>query len=273
MIRLVALELPEVASNQLAAWQQAITALPTYQERVAQAREQFSARNKTGNPVFRAVRGQLAAMCCGERRCAYCEDSCADEIEHVRPKALFPEEVFAWRNYIYACGPCNGIKRDNFPRLVGGVVRNVARGPKDPIVEPPQGVDLLLDPRVDEPAEVLMLDLSTGFILPRRSLDPLQRQRAEQTIEVLRLNRPGLMRARMREHRNYIARLARYIRMRDEDELADLDADVEDICRMGHPMVWNEIRRQQINHPGLHRLFVQAPEALAWAPRPHGAVD
>lgn len=41
-------------------------------------------------------------------------DSAADEVEHIAPKALFPERVFDWTNYIYACGPCNGPKSNRY---------------------------------------------------------------------------------------------------------------------------------------------------------------
>lgn len=273
MIRLVELDLPEATARQLAVWQAVIDGLPDFATKVAQADLQFKARNTGVNPVFREVRRHLDAMCCGERRCMYCEDSCADEVEHVRPKALFPELVFAWRNYIYACGPCNGIKRSNFPRLARDKVRNVARRRGDPIEPPPAGIDLLIDPRVDDPAEFFMLDLYTGVLLPRPSLFGLSRQRAEQTIEVLKLNRDVLLRARMQHCRNYLARLREYIHIRDEDPCGDADDYARSVCAMGHPMVWNEIRRQHAKHPALHGLFTRAPEALAWEPCPQGLAD
>lgn len=273
MIRLTERELAKAAATQLAAWQQAIDALPRYAERVERAGEQFRARNVASNPVFREVRAQLDAMCCGERRCVYCEDSCADEVEHVRPKALFPELVFAWANYIYACGPCNAIKRSNFPRLIGEVVRNVARRAVDPVEPPPAGIDRLIDPRAEDPSEFLTLDLETGVVVPRPGLTGLALHKAVQTIEVLRLNRDILKRARVQHRRSYVARLKEYIQVRDEDERADPEAHADEIRRMGHPMVWNEIRRQNEKYPGLHGLFVRAPEARDWEPRPQGVCD
>ena len=209
-------------------------------------------------------------MCCGERRCSYCEDSCADEVEHVRPKALFPEQVFLWLNYVYACGPCNGFKLNNYPRLVGTVERNLARRRFDPIVPPPPGVDLLIDPRAEDPAQYFVMDLQTGMIVPRNGLADIPLKKAQQTIAVLHLNRDLLRRARVQHVRNYVARLREYIRLRDEDECADAASYAASICMMGHPMVWNEIRRHQTNEPVLHRLFTRAPEALDWEPKPQG---
>lgn len=270
MIRLADLDLPEPTANQLTAWQTAIDRLPAYPDKVEQAQRQFKLRNKAMDPTFRTIREHLDALCYGERRCTYCEDSCADEVEHVRPKALFPEQVFVWRNYVYACGSCNGLKLNNYPRLIGAVERNLARRRSDPIVPPPPGIDLLIDPRVENPAEYFVMDLRTGMIVPRGVLGGIPRQKAEQTLNVLQLNRALLQRARKQQVRNYVARLREYIRLRDEDECADAEAYAESICTMGHPMVWNEIRRHQANEPALHRLFVQAPEALTWEPQPKG---
>jgi len=42
------------------------------------------------------------------------EDAPADEVEHHSPKDLYPELVFVWRNYLYACGPCNRRKNNHF---------------------------------------------------------------------------------------------------------------------------------------------------------------
>ena len=44
----------------------------------------------------------------------YCEDSVGDEVEHHRPKNLYPDHTFLWDNYLYACGPCNGPKNNRF---------------------------------------------------------------------------------------------------------------------------------------------------------------
>lgn len=269
MIRLIERDLPMAVARQLVAWQAGIDALPEYPARVEQAEIQFRARNRAENAVFREVRRHLDAMCCGERRCVYCEDSCADEVEHVRPKTLFPELVFAWRNYVYACGVCNGIKRSNFPRLVDDSVRNLARRPGDPIDPPPPGIDLLVDPRVDDPADFFVLDLDTGVLMPRPKLTGVPGQKAEQTIAVLRLNRDVLLRVRVQYRRNYLARLREYIALRDEGASADADEYARSICAMGHPMVWNEIRRQA-KHPLVRGLFERAHEALEWEPCPQG---
>lgn len=270
MIRLTDVPLPAETATQLDAWQRELDAMPDYAARVGAADERFKARNRAENRTFAVVRRHLDAMCYGERRCGYCEDSLADEVEHIRPKALFPEQAFVWRNYIYACGPCNGAKRGRFPRRVGTQVIDVARRRGEPVVAPASGIDVLLDPREDDPSHFFMLDLETGMIVARPRLDAWERQRAELTLEVLPLNRDVLLRARRQQCKNYVARLEQYVRLRDEDELADAEAYARDIRTMGHPMVWSEIRRHQARDSRFNRLFVRAPEALGWEPLPQG---
>ena len=92
----------------LAEYQRDVDARGTYRERVSRAKTRFSRYNRKTNPTFAAVQAKLVAMCGGTRRCMYCEDSVADEVEHFKPKDLYPDLVFAWRNYLYACGQCNG---------------------------------------------------------------------------------------------------------------------------------------------------------------------
>jgi uncharacterized protein (TIGR02646 family) len=270
MIRIPDLELPTTPAAQLIAWQREIDNIQTYAGQIDAAKHLFTTRNIKHNQTFSVVRRYLDALCFGERSCAYCERSMADEVEHVRPKSLFPGAVFVWRNYIYACGPCNGVKLNNYPRRIGGVICNVSRRRGEPIVPPPAGDDLLIDPRAEDPAEFLQLDLNTCQVIAVRGLDPSRAERAHQTIDTIGLNRPGLIKARGQHLQNYIARLQRYIFLRDHDEVADADAYAADIQTMGHPMVWNEMRRQYGKYSQLQRLFVQAPEALTWTPSIQG---
>ena len=72
-----------------------------------------SAQPEKETPPLRRCEPALSAMCHGPRRCMYCEDSAADEVEHFRPTDLYPEFVFAWMNYLYACGPCNVRKKNH----------------------------------------------------------------------------------------------------------------------------------------------------------------
>lgn len=100
--------LPRVHQDTLAEYQKDVDEKCSYTEQVKAAKTLFSSRNRKRNRTFAAVRKELAELCSGSRRCMYCEDSVADEVEHFRPKDLYPEVVFVWMNYLYACGQCNG---------------------------------------------------------------------------------------------------------------------------------------------------------------------
>jgi 5-methylcytosine-specific restriction endonuclease McrA len=106
MIRLAHIDLPPDIVKKLHGYQQAVNKGATYADHVALAKRHFGQRNRTDNKTFEAVKYSLTELCSGARRCCYCEDSVADEVEHIKPKDLYPEFVFVWENYLYACGPC-----------------------------------------------------------------------------------------------------------------------------------------------------------------------
>jgi hypothetical protein len=74
--------------------------------------------NRTGGGDFERIRAVLCEMCFGPRRCVYCEDSASTQIEHVRPKSLYPEATFSWENLLPACSGCNGPKNNRFAIFV-----------------------------------------------------------------------------------------------------------------------------------------------------------
>lgn len=268
MIQLPEEELPGAAKIWLERWQAEIDALGEYPERVRQAKSRFKARNTGKNKTFGHVKNTLGRMCCGARRCMYCEDSAADEVEHIWPKDLYPEAVFRWDNYLYACGPCNGPKNNRFAVFSdGGEIVDVTRGSDDPVVEPPRGAPLLIDPRREDPLEFLILDLSETFwFVAFPEPESPEYLRAEYTIDVLKLNERDLLPAARREaYGSYVARLKEYIAERDSGASPEaLAIFVQALQNMQHPTVWREMRRQHAIHPVLKRLFDRAPEALEW---------
>ncbi len=261
MIRVPARDLPRPVAEKLASWQREIDALPDHAARVPAAQRLFSSRNRADNPTFAEIRRTLAALASGAQRCMYCEDSCADEVEHIRPKHLYPDAVFVWANYLYACGPCNGPKGSRYPLLVDGNVQ-VPNGTS----APPPGTHLLIDPRREDPCEFLVVDiLNTFSITPRYGLDPVARLRASETITLLRLNREVLCTSRRHAYLTYRALLAQYVQWSDAGRPdVDLDRAANEIRRMAHPTVWHEMQRLHTRIPELHSLFVRAPEALDW---------
>lgn len=269
MIRLPDVELPEETREGLRGFQEEVDGKPTYAEQVKAAKNLFARRNTPANRTFRVVRTKLDEMCAGARRCCYCEDSRADEVEHIRPKDLYPEFAFVWENYLYACGPCNGPKRNRsavFEKATGRET-DVTRGKNDPILPPPEGDPLLIDPRQEDPLEYMELDLlGTFHFNPTAVEGKPEYRRADYTIELLCLNeRDMLPEARRNAFGSYRARLRDYRDKKEEgvtgDELARL---VEDLQKTPHPTVWAEMKRQSNLHPELARLFDDVPEALLW---------
>lgn len=269
MIRLPDVELPEQTQEGLRGLQAEVDGEPAYPEQVAAAKDLFKRRNTRTNPTFRVVRSKLDDMCAGARRCCYCEDSTADEVEHIRPKDLYPELAFVWNNYLYACGPCNGPKGNRyavFDRATGEVVP-VNRGRNDPVEPPTDGDPVLIDPRSEDPLEYMELDLLETFrFVPIAEEGEPGHERATYTIEVLRLNdRDILSAARASEFASYRARLREYRGRKTEgapdDELKRL---ADGVRNMPHPTVWAEMKRQRELHPTLAELFAACPEALDW---------
>lgn len=263
MIRVAPTDLSPRAVSRLRAYQAKIDAKADYAARVAAAKATFENANSGSNRTFAEIRATLEKMCAGAARCMYCEDSASDEVEHHRPKGLYPELAFVWPNYLYACGPCNNKKLNRFAVFAGASIEvDVTRKRGMPIVPPVSGDPLLISPRDEDPLTYLTLELAGTFsFLPRASQNGSREyRRAEYTIEVLALNRDVLLRARREAYHSYRARLHEYASAtsRRRQPLAAA------IKRMCHPTVWHEMRRQRADIPELAKLFNQVPEALNW---------
>lgn len=269
MIQLPAICLPDNIINGLRSYQNEVDDQVTYALRVASAKSEFSRRNKKRNAIFQSVHQGLDSMCRGARRCMYCEDSVADEVEHYRPKDLYPALVFAWGNYLYSCGPCNGPKRSFFAIFAdpNGHIVELARRPKQPITEPPSGHPLLIDPRNEDPLRLLRLDILDTFLFQEVYAEGTDDyMRANYTIRVLHLNdREYLRVAREQAFVAFRSMLRDYVREKGEGrEQAYLDRIASTIQRTHHPTVWAEMKRQRAEVQELDALFDVAPEALRW---------
>lgn len=86
MIQLQEIQLPLTARGKLRRWQADIDKIASYEDRVAEADKKFKSRNTTRNTTFKSVRQALTQMCSGARRCCYCEDSAADEVNTSNPR-------------------------------------------------------------------------------------------------------------------------------------------------------------------------------------------
>lgn len=115
---------------------------------------------------WRRFRNELQAAFGG--LCGYCEELCRGEIDHFQPKDRFPELVYSWSNWIWACHACNHAKGNKWPR--GGYLNPCARS------------------MPARPENFLDFDLPNGLIQPKDGLSPARRRKVQQTIDDLRLN-------------------------------------------------------------------------------------
>lgn len=271
MIRLLDRALPPDLQQRLDRLQAELDAETDYAHRVELAADMW--KNRTGSADFERIRAVLYGMCFGSRRCVYCEDSASTEIEHVKPKSLYPEATFSWENFLPACSGCNGPKNNRFAVFVPDEPDpvQVARRRGAAVVPPRHGDPVLIHPRCEDPLRFLILDLKGTFLIrPRPGLEHREHTRAEWTVdELLYLNRELLLQARRQAFHGYRAQLFEYIHKRAANEdPASLQNHVDGIQRTGHRFVWEQMKAQRDRHPRLQELFAQAPEALYWPALP-----
>ena len=201
-------------------------------------------------------------LCSSARRCGYCEDSVGDEVEHIKAKDLYPERTFVRENYLLACGQCNRGKSSRFSVIVCGDLVDVTRRRNAPVLRPPEGSPALIVPRDEDPLAFVDLEIMDTFMsLPREDLQGIDKERAEYTIEVLKLNRDVLLEARREAYDAYLARLFRYRGLRDDGASeAELEILREAISTSMHPTVWREMQRQHDLIDGLRELFQDFPK-------------
>ena len=269
MLGLPEIELPEGTLSGLKAFQSQVNCGADFPAQVALAKSIFARMNKSNNSIFRVVREHLTAICNGHGRCCYCELSLPDEVEHVRPKDLYPEVAFVWENYVYACGICNGTWKSNKFAVIAkdGSLCDVTRAQKSPVVPPVDGHPALINPRLEDTLLLLELDLVDTFLfLPRAASGTAEYVRAAYTIQLLGLNkRPILPRARANAFGAYRARLTEYRNKRDAGtsprSLSELRLD---LLASPHPFVWREMQRQPEVRDDIAQLFEEVPEANRW---------
>ena len=266
MLRLDDPGLDAETARGLRGYQAEVDAAATYAEQLEAGKTLFARYNRPRNPTFRVVRNRLAVMCPGARRCGYCEDSVGDEIEHIKPKDLYPERTFVWENYLLACGQCNRGKNSRFSVIAPGGLVDVTRRRGAPVIRPPEGPPALIVPRDEDPLAFLDLEIVDTFMfVPREDLPEIDEERAEYTIEVLRLNRDVLLEARREAYGAYRARLFEYRDLRDAGAgEGDLGILREGTTTSMHPTVWREMQRQHALIDELRTLFLDVPEALNW---------
>jgi len=264
MIQLKNLPLPDDTLNRLQKLQRLLDEYGDYSLRVAVVEGRFNTQNKPANLIFREVRRVLLEMSSGAERCHYCEDSKANQVEHIAPKSWYPELCFVWENYCTACGPCNSPKNNQF-----AVFRNhdgrffefEKRKKGEPVFPPPPGRHVLINPRIENPLDFFFLDIeSRSFRIVEWAEEGSEEfERAQYTIKILGLNsRSYLPKARREAYESYRARLSEYVAQKNAGASPEQLASLADNLRQAqHPTVWAEMKRQRRKLPELRLLFEQ----------------
>ena len=267
MISITAAVIEQDATNKLQSLQDAVNRHPAYSEQVAFAKSSWKSKPPA---LFDSLKLKLAAMCSGNRRCAYCEDSFADEIEHMRPKDLYPQHAYVWSNYVLACGPCNGPKNNKFAVLTNPLALiDITRERNAPVIPPVNGRSALIDPRVENPIDFLWLDFHTGRYVPNSDDEKSEVWiRANYTIDVLGLNkREALVRGRRCAFSGFNSRITKWLKNRDQWSEDEKNEFLEDFRSERYRGVWERMKRYRDQVPALHevaQLIQDAPEVLQW---------
>lgn len=245
MLTIAVCELADQDRLTLRAEQDKIDAAVDFEARVELAKQLFSGKSRI---LFARVRAALQVAAGDLVRCGYCEDSCADEVEHVWPKNYFPGRTFDHANYLFACGVCNPAKNDKFSvRHAGAWLDLPAQRKMFGFVEPPSTDARFIDPLAETPLDFLWLDIleKTFMVVPIHDQGTLEHDRAEFTINVLRLNREFLVEARRNAYTGFRDRIHRYVdcKLNGEDQAA-LDQRLFELRRTPHQTVRMEMRRQ-----------------------------
>ena len=119
---------------------------------------------------LKAVVTTLQAMMGPRQRCMYCLDSHGADIEHFRPKAIYPKRMYQWPNLLLCCTECGRFKGNKFP-MSGEQA-------------------LLIDPTREDPWKHLDFDPFTGNITARFDLQLNDwSAKGTATVGVLQLDR------------------------------------------------------------------------------------
>lgn len=124
-------------------------------------------------PYFRAIWGSskdsLALV--SHYKCAYCETPInarrSGQVEHFKPKSLFPLLAYDWDNYLLGCGGCNGAKGDRWPRK-GGYFRPDRANPATQFDFEPDGRMKASKPDSAAARTVTEFDLNRSWLIEAR---------------------------------------------------------------------------------------------------------
>jgi uncharacterized protein (TIGR02646 family) len=268
--------------------QASIDTLPTFKEKADKAQSLWGTKgNAAGKNAFVEIKDILTSMCIYVEVCNYCEQSEANDIEHIHPKSFFPHVTFVWDNYLLACKQCNsGLKLDKcFVMDNEGNLITTERGE-----EPLYKVIAFINPRSEDPNDFMYLNMETYKFDVFPWVIGKKRNQALSTIEILQLNeRATLIKARKSakgHYYNQLERLCRILKTTSKEDLEDVLNPADDkfdftksldelkieitesykkyIQTYQHPSVWHSIKVIEKEREPWKEIFNQIPDAINW---------
>ena len=107
-------DLPQETQNRL---QEKTREIARHQDPVSRAITVYSS---TRSAVwFAPVIASLKLLAGIGERCMLCSGSESSDVEHFKPKAVFPLNAMRWDNFLWSCGICNRNKGNKFPPYSG----------------------------------------------------------------------------------------------------------------------------------------------------------
>lgn len=201
-------ERPDLPANTLEVLADKTRQISESQEPLIEALRVFNSARSSAwfKPVINTLRSMSGPGGC----CMFCSRSESSDVEHYRPKSVFPEYTMDWRNFLWSCAICNRNKGDQFPphTIAGGMILN-------PIDDDPWNF-LYLD---DIGRVYACLDKNSNELHPR----------AISTIGLLKLNREDLLASRQIRYDDLRERVEACIAGFHEEKLtrANLETSVE----------------------------------------------
>ena len=133
-----------------------------------------NAKGNRPNPRWQQFHSDLSKVFSG--LCGYCEEFDKGEIDHFRPVSKFPELVYEWSNWVFACSSCNRSKSNKWP--------------DDGYINP------CAEDESERPERFFDFHTETRELVPKANLSDERRLKARQMIKNLSLNAPHHMRLR-----------------------------------------------------------------------------
>lgn len=183
MIHVVRKPCPDILAKKAAAWTAALLQARTNEAANPCAETKTARENAEKKYNQKAIKEALKDMFFG--KCAYCESHIVHidygDIEHFRPKTLYPECCFDWDNLLLGCTVCNNNKLAQFPTA-----------PEKQLINPTNELpENYFDFEYDGYTQL-------ANVLPKNS-------RGEETEKILRLNRSDLLKNRSNEIKKIVA--------------------------------------------------------------------